>query len=177
MPRQPPETRRWAAEPTWLLAARGDIGLREIPGAPTAPRIEQWLQQLRAWWRDDETPWCGVAVAAWMLAAGVGPVPHLFMRARAWASWGQPLAYPAHACIVVLERSGGGHVGLLVGEDAAGNLLILGGNQAEPGSTGAVNVRAFPRRRVLAYRWPPGRELPGQFELARGEAPPSTGEA
>jgi hypothetical protein len=59
-----------------------------------------------------------------------------------------------------------------VGEDAAGNLLILGGNQGD-----AVNVRAFPRARVLAYRWPPGRDLPRFVELARGSAAATTGEA
>lgn len=163
---------RTQAEPTWLAAARDDIGLREIPGAPTAPKIAGWLAKLGAWWRDDETPWCGVAVAAWMQAAGIGPLPRHWMRARAWAEWGQPLAYPAHGCVVVFARQGGGHVGLLVGEDAAGNLLILGGNQGD-----AVNVRAFPRARVLAYRWPPGRDLPGQLELARGSAAATTGEA
>lgn len=163
---------RTQAEPTWLAAARADIGLREIPGAPTAPKIAGWLKQLRAWWSDDETPWCGVAVAAWMQAAGIGPLPRHWMRARAWAEWGQPLAYPAHGCVVVFARQGGGHVGLLVGEDAAGNLLILGGNQGD-----AVNVRAFPRARVLAYRWPPGRDLPGQLKLARGSAAATTGEA
>ena len=159
------------AEPVWLVSARNDIGLREIPGAPTAPRIQRWLVDLRAWWRDDETPWCGVAVAAWMRSASVA-LPRFWMRARAWADWGQPLDRPAHGCVVVFARQGGGHVGLVVGEDAAGNLLVLGGNQGN-----AVNVRAFPRARVLAYRWPPGRDLPRFMELAQGSAAATTGEA
>lgn len=79
---------------------------------------------------------------------------------------------PAHGCVVVFARQGGGHVGLLVGEDTAGNLLILGGNQGN-----AVNIRAFPRDRVLAYRWPPGKEMPRAMHLARGAAPQTTGEA
>lgn len=161
-----------AAEPAWLIEARRHDGLREIPGAPTAPTIARWLVQLGAWWRDDATPWCGVAVAAWMQAAGIGPLPKFWMRARAWADWGQALERPAHGCVVVFERQGGGHVGLVVGEDAAGNLLVLGGNQGD-----AVNVRAFQRSRVLAYRWPPGRDLPGSVQLARGSAAATTGEA
>jgi len=161
-----------AAEPTWLQEARRHVGLREIPGAPTAPAISRWLQQLGAWWRDDETPWCGVAVAAWMQAAGVGPLPKFWMRARAWADWGQPLEGPAHGCVAVFARQGGGHVGLVVGRDRADNLLVLGGNQGD-----AVNVRAFPLDRVLAYRWPPGQPLPMLAELARGEAAVSTSEA
>src|SRR5687768_1344129 len=50
----------------WLDIARRDLGLAEVPGAETAPKIKQWLADLGAWWRDDETPWCGVAVGAWM---------------------------------------------------------------------------------------------------------------
>ena len=160
------------AEPAWLVEARRHIGLRELPGAPTAPAIARWLQQLGAWWRDDETPWCGTAVAAWMQAVGVGPLPKFWMRAKAWAEWGQGLGAPAPGCVVVFERQGGGHVGLVVGEDAAGNLLVLGGNQGD-----AVNVRAFPRARALAYRWPPGRDLPGAGSLTRGSAAATTGEA
>lgn len=38
------------SEPAWLKAARADIGLREIPGAPTEPRIAAWLKKLGAWW-------------------------------------------------------------------------------------------------------------------------------
>jgi uncharacterized protein (TIGR02594 family) len=161
-----------STDPTWLAEARAHVGLREIPGAPTAPTIAAWLQRLGAWWRDDETPWCGVAVAAWMQGAGIGPLPKFWMRAKAWAEWGQRLSYPAHGCVVVFERLGGGHVGLVVGEDSAGNLLVLGGNQGD-----AVNVRAFPRGRVLAYRWPPGRDMPPYMQLARGTAAATTGEA
>lgn len=160
------------AEPAWLAEARRHVGLREVPGAPTAPTIARWLQRLGAWWRDDETPWCGVAVAAWMQAADVGPLPKFWMRARAWADWGLPLERPAHGCVVVFERQGGGHVGLLVGEDMAGNLLVLGGNQGD-----AVSVRAFPRARVLAYRWPPGGALPAFGQLALGSAAATASEA
>lgn len=160
------------SDPAWVVEARKDIGLRELPGAPTAPRIQRWLSDLGAWWRDDETPWCGAAVAAWMRAACVGPLPRFWMRAQAWADWGQPLAVPAHGCVVVFSRNGGGHVGLVVGRDAQGRLLVLGGNQGD-----AVNVRAFGQDRVLAYRWPPGQPLPALAELARGEAAVSSRES
>jgi uncharacterized protein (TIGR02594 family) len=160
------------SDPAWLAAARQDVGLRELPGAPTAPAIARWLQSLGAWWRDDETPWCGVAVAAWMQAAGVSPLPKFWMRAKAWADWGLALPEPAHGCVVVFERAGGGHVGLVVGEGAGGTLLVLGGNQGD-----AVNVRSFPRERVLGYRWPPGQPLPTAWRLAQGTAAATTGEA
>jgi uncharacterized protein (TIGR02594 family) len=160
-----------SADPPWLAAARRDIGLRELPGAPTAPRIARWLQDLGAWWRDDETPWCGTAVAAWMRAAD-RPIPKAWYRARAWAEWGQAIAAPLPGCVVVLARQGGGHVGLVVGRNAAGWLLVLGGNQGN-----AVNVAAFDPSRVLAYRWPPGVQIPPPTKLALGTAAASTSEA
>jgi len=159
------------AERPWVAAARKDIGLRELPGAPTAPKIAGWLAGLGAWWRDDETPWCGVAVAAWMKAAGFEPPKHWY-RAQAWAAWGEELDRPVQGCVAVFKRKGGGHVGFLVGEDAGGRLLVLGGNQ---GNT--VSIAAFPRDRAIAYRWPPGAAFPGYTQLARGTSAASTSEA
>lgn len=140
-----------ATEPAWLGLARKDIGLREIPGAPTAPRIATWLRMLKAWWGDDETPWCGVAVAAWMTDAGIKP-PSAWYRAKAWAEWGTRLVNPVPGAVVVFEREGGGHVGLVVGQDQRGRLLVLGGNQGNQ-----VCIAPFDRARVLAYRWPAGQ--------------------
>lgn len=129
------------------------------------------LEKLGAKWLLGQ-PWCGGAVAAWMQAAGCS-IPTHWYRARAWADWGVPLDRPAHGCVVVFARTGGGHVGLVVGEDNAGRLAVLGGNQGD-----AVNIRSFDRSRVLAYRWPPGRELPRFTEqLAQASAPQTTGEA
>lgn len=138
----------------WLAEARQHIGLREIPGAPTAPTIQRWLSTLGAWWTDDETPWCGVAVAAWMQSADIKPPPNWF-RARAWLDFGMPLIDPVVGCVVVFGREGGGHVGLVTGVDQRGRLLVLGGNQGN-----AVSEAPFERERVLGYRWPPN-----QFDL------------
>ena len=157
-------------EPSWLAAARADIGQRETLGPNDSPWIRRMLEKLGSSWLLGQ-PWCGGAVAAWMKAAGC-EIPQHWYRARAWSDWGQPLDRPANGCVVTFSRSGGGHVGLVVGEDAAGNLLVLGGNQGD-----AVNIRAFQRARVLAYRWPPGRDLPRYMELAKASALATTGEA
>lgn len=162
------------SEPTWLQAARGDVGLREIPGAPTAPKIAAWLQKLGAWWRDDETPWCGTAVAAWMQAAGVPPAKNWF-RARAWLEWGAAVAAPAVGAVVVFEREGGGHVGLVVGRDQRGRLLVLGGNQGN-----AVSIAPFDPARVLGYRWPAAHMAlyrAGPLPVMASNAAASTNEA
>lgn len=142
-------------EPLWLVAARGYIGVREIPGAPTAPTITRWLQQLQAWWQDDETPWCGTFVAACMRDAAISPLPKFWMRAKDWLNWGQELSGPCVGAVVVFEREGGGHVGFVVGRDTQGRLLVLGGNQGDQ-----VKVSPFIAARAVGYRWPTGINHP-----------------
>lgn len=164
----------WSVDaPRWVQYAAEDIDLMEIPGPATAPKIREWLRMLGAWWTDDETPWCGVAMGAWMRAAGINP-PKAFYRAKAWADgWGTLLDRPIPGCVVVFDRKGGGHVGLLVGVSEGGALQILGGNQAN-----AVNVREFPMSRNPRFIWPPGEPVPAGHSWAwAGSAGASTTEA
>lgn len=137
-------------EPKWLQEARKLIGLREIKGPNHAPEILQmWRDIKRSGIKDDETPWCAAFVGAMLERAGIRS--SRFESARSYLTWGDQLVEPIVGCVVVFSRDGGGHVGFCVGQDASGNLLILGGNQAD-----AVNIRAFPRTRVTGYRWPSG---------------------
>ena len=148
------EEQSMSTEPAYLTAARRDIGLREIKGPKHAGRIVRMLQGLGAWWRDDETPWCGVAMAAWMSEAGYAYPTHYY-RALAWAEWGRPLLGPWQGAVAVLTRTGGGHVGIVTGVTANGRRVrLLGGNQND-----AVNEAWFPIERVTAFRAPPGVEL------------------
>jgi uncharacterized protein (TIGR02594 family) len=136
-------------EPIWLSRARQDVGVGETPGKATTPTIRRWLIELGAWWQDDETPWCGVACATWMRDCGI-EVPKHYYRARAWMDWGKP-ARQTLGAVVVFERGGAGHVGLLVGADVLNRLMVLGGNQGN-----RVSIAPFDASRVLAYRWPAG---------------------
>lgn len=136
-------------EPSWIIVARRLLGTTEIPGARHNQTIIGWLDNLKAWWRDDETPWCGVFVAECMRQAGYSPPKH-WMRARAWADWGIPIPAPAYGCVAVFARTGGGgHVGFVVGVDTAGRLMVLGGNQGNK-----VSIAPFNTDRVIAYRMP-----------------------
>lgn len=135
-------------QPAWLAEARRHDGAKEVPGPKHSLLILGWLKALGAWWSDDETPWCGVFVAHCMRLAGQ-PLPKHWYRAKDWLNWGESLVQPCLGCVVVFGREGGGHVGFVVGSDAQGRVLCLGGNQGN-----AVNVRAFERSRVLGYRWP-----------------------
>lgn len=138
----------------WLDQAQAFIGLREIKGPQHATDILKfWKDIKRGGIKDDETPWCAAFVGAMLERAGVQSTR--YESARSYETWGVKLAKPVRGCVVVFTRDGGGHVGFVVGQDKAGNLLVLGGNQSD-----AVNVRAFPRGRVTAYRWPAGVPIP-----------------
>lgn len=134
----------------WLAVASGYVGLAEIPGRDTAPVIARWLRDLRAWWSDDETPWCGTFVAACLTEAGLREsLPKHWYRAKAWLEAGYPLVRPSPGAIAVFDRKGGGHVGFIVGRDPGGRLLILGGNQGN-----RVSIAPFDPSRLLGFRWP-----------------------
>jgi uncharacterized protein (TIGR02594 family) len=142
-----------APEPKWLIEARSKIGQREIPGPKHNAWIaSSWKRLGAGWFTDDETPWCGLFVAHCIEAAGL-PFPKMFPRAIAWADWGKACP-PAVGAVVVFKRSGGGHVGFLVGESPA-NYYVLGGNQSN-----AVNIMPLAKNRAVAIRWPTQLGLP-----------------
>lgn len=146
--------------PLWLAEAAKHIGKKEVPG----PGFNPWIKNLwlglkgGAWyWNtlgkgdDSLLPWCGAFMAAVMKACGI-PYPERYASAKAWADWGKRLAVPVLGCVVVFTRVGGGHVGIVVGIDKLGRLLVLGGNQKD-----MVRIDPFDRPRVFAYVWPPGQ--------------------
>lgn len=135
-------------DPCWLTEARRHLGVREVPGVGNSPVIQRWLRTLRAWWSDDATPWCGVFVGYCLRECGCDP-PASWYRARAYLDWGHVMPVPAVGAVAVFERSGGGHVGFVVGKTPANRLAVLGGNQKD-----RVSIASFPRERVLGYRWP-----------------------
>ena len=132
----------------WIAEARKYIGQREIKGASHNTLILSWLDKLKAWWKNDEEPWCGV-FAAQCLSSSNREIPKNWYRAKEYLNCGTALSTPAYGCIVVFSRTGGGHVGFVVGKDKYENLMVLGGNQGD-----AVSIQAFSISRVAGYRWP-----------------------
>lgn len=144
-------------ELNWIAEARKHIGIRENTSKtahnPTLlamlDRMGEFSNESRAWWQDDETPWCGLFVGFCLGVSGRFVVKEWF-RARAWeSSQMTKLDRPAYGCIVTFTREGGGHVGFVVGEDARGNIMVLGGNQSN-----AVSIVPFAKTRVTGYYWP-----------------------
>jgi len=156
----------------WMTEARRHIALREIPGAANNPVIMGWADRLGARvlgikYDQDATPWCGLFAAWCVHQAGLRP-PGISIRAKAWADWGDDVGTvatrPPLGSVAVFGRDGGGHVGFVESVNRDGSLNILGGNQGD-----AVNVRRFPRARLIALRWPKG--------VARGPVAPWAADA
>lgn len=145
-------------DPIWLTEARKYIGLQEIVGPKHNSTILNWWAYISQPYKDDETPWCAGFVGAVLKASG-----YPFLKtawARSYADYGVKLTKPAYGAVVVFKRDSGGHVGFVVGKDAKGNLMVLGGNQAN-----GVNIKPFSTARVIAYRWPGVYPYPERFKL------------
>lgn len=101
-------------------------------------------------------------------------------RAKAWANAGlTKLAKPAYGCIAVKSRQGGGHVFFVVGKNAKGQILGLGGNQ---GNT--VSIVPFNPADIDGYYWPsklvdgkpvPSSPSPERYNLTNAVATASQG--
>jgi uncharacterized protein (TIGR02594 family) len=71
--------------------------------------------------------------------------------AQSFASYGQRVSGPQIGAIAVMSRRGGGHVGVVSGIDAAGNPILVSGNNGN-----RVREASYPRGRIYAYVMPTG---------------------
>jgi uncharacterized protein (TIGR02594 family) len=69
--------------------------------------------------------------------------------ARSFASYGQRVSGPEIGAIAVMGRRGGGHVGVVSGIDAAGNPIVVSGNNGN-----RVREAPISRGRIYAYVMP-----------------------
>ncbi len=69
--------------------------------------------------------------------------------ARSFASYGQRVTGPQVGAIAVMSRRGGGHVGVVSGLDAKGNVIVISGNHGH-----RVAESVYPRSRIYAYVLP-----------------------
>src|SRR5262245_3086515 len=153
--------------PGWLNVMRSLNGTKEIAGPEANPVITgmadeiarrypdmQWYCELPSW-DSDETAWCGLSAAYCCAVSGVGapfaqkPAPDTdrWGWALAWADdeqFGTVLDQPRLGCIVVMQRSGGGHVTFYESTSGA-NYMCRGGNQSN-----SVNLSAYPKSGVVA---------------------------
>lgn len=153
--------------PKWLDHAFRYRGLREVPGKKHNPTIIKWLKSLKAWWSEDETPWCGTFIAHCMREAGFPIIQHWY-RAKAWMTYGTATSLTdiPFGAICVKGRQGGGHVFFAVAKSPDGSIIYgLGGNQSN-----CVNIASFKRSDILAARWPQSVLQPKPLPVASSAA-------
>lgn len=151
-------------EPPWLAWGRAQKGIHERRNAST---VLSWLQEFASWVKSSSTAWCG-AFMGMAIAQTLEdePIPSNPLGARNWLKFGRGMEEPAPGAIAVFWRVSPsdwrGHVGIVVGQDQRGNLMILGGNQGD-----TVNIRPFARNRILGFRWPHAYPMPDKRGLPR----------
>lgn len=89
------------------------------------------------------TLWCGAFMDLVLRKTGHAGGGNL---AKAYASYGQRVSGPQVGAIAVMNRKGGGHVGVVSGIDANGNPIIISGNHNR-----TVAESVYPRQRITAY--------------------------
>lgn len=136
--------------PPWLLVARREVGVKEVPGPGSHPRILQYFRATRYRAKDDAIPWCSAFICFCLETTGVSSTRSA--RAADFATWGEPCDFVPGAVVVFSkadpDAGGSGHVAFCVGIEGD-QVLALGGNQ-----NNAVNVAKRPLSRVVACRWP-----------------------
>lgn len=157
-------------EPLYLTEARKNIGLKELTGNNDHPLLLSWWIKLNVKYLYKKA-WCGLFIAHCMQATG-NPIPKNWYRAKSWLDWGIKSDTPKLGCIVVFSRTGGGHVGFVVGKDNSGRLLVLGGNQSNQ-----VSIAPFDISRVEGYRVPADFALYATLPIITSQAASSDNEA
>jgi len=143
----------------WLEEAQRLMGTTEIKGSRSNPVILSWVANLVqrgidsiAWYRNDDTPWCGLFMGQVIAVTLPKEViqPDL-LRARSWLNFGYRVN-PCMGSVLVFwrgsRRGSSGHVGIYVGEDS-NYYFVIGGNQSN-----TVNIMKIRKTRLLAARWP-----------------------
>jgi len=134
---------------SWVDVAVDELGVKEIRGGGSNPRVEQYHDSVGIAWAKDDVPWCGSFVGFVLLKAGY-KIPAKAYRALSWKSWGKSSHRPILGSIAVKSRKGGGHVTIVVGISKDGKYIYcLGGNQND-----AVNIKRYRVSAFLDFRVP-----------------------
>lgn len=135
---------------SWIAELDAVLGWHETRDRD---RLSKWLRSDGKTLGDpSKLPWCGDAMdTALHLAAPKEPRPGDLGVNPYWAlNWtllGVACA-PCYGAIAAFKRPSGGHVGVLVGQDAT-HYLVLGGNQGD-----TVSRVWIEKSRCVATRWP-----------------------
>lgn len=150
--------------PPWIEVAKSLIGTAECAGSENNPKIIAWAKtiggDIENSYVADSIPWCGLYTTHCFVDSGIKPVEGS-LWALNWARFGTKLKEPCFGCVMSFQRTGGGHVGFYMSEDAT-HYHILGGNQSD-----AVNITRVAKSQFVSANWPKGYEkfmTPGRIK-------------
>jgi uncharacterized protein (TIGR02594 family) len=130
----------------WLNYAQGELGQIEMNPGDNSSIIS--YHATTGGFKNDETAWCSSFVNWSLTQAGVRGTNSA--RAYSWKTWGQTLPRPAYGSIAIANFS---HVGFVAGVNSAGRIILLGGNQGQPG---AVTLSPINPNSIIQYVYPSG---------------------
>lgn len=155
-----PEKYKWLENigvlPKLIAAAIQYLGVREIPGPKSNPVIIDMAKGLGLGkiYTNDDTEWCALFINHLMRIVGK-PLMDIkgnlynYLRSLYLLNWGEEVKIE-DAClgdVVILKRTGGGHVFLLIAFTPGGNPVGIGGNQSNK-----VSIAEFDKSRIVGIR-------------------------
>lgn len=133
--------------PNWIKTAMKEIGVKEIHGKEHNERVLEY-HEVSGGFTTDEVPWCASYVNWVMLQHGYDTVKYP-ARAKSWLHFGKTSIVPIVGSIAVKSRTGGGHVGFVIGQNTDGDIYVLGGNQNDE-----VNIKLYKKEVFIDFRVP-----------------------
>lgn len=149
-----------ASAPAWLIAARKEIGTRELP-ENRGPAIRRYIALAHC--GAEGEPWCAIFANAMLELSGLpgtrSPGSQSFRNDPNFIQ----LPGPAEGALTVYWRisktSGLGHVGFYEGEDSHGFINTLGGNESDMVREELLNPRGATFG-LHGFFWPKSVPLP-----------------
>lgn len=146
-------SRHYVSVPRYYLIALGELGVREVPGAASNPRINEYAASTTLKATSDEVPWCS-SFANWCVVRA-GLVGTQSAAAKSWITWGVDVGLDSKRWsigdVMVFARDGGNHVAFFQGYTQpiapVPNPAVIGGNQ-----NNAVSVAFRQGHDLLAVR-------------------------
>jgi uncharacterized protein (TIGR02594 family) len=128
-------------------------GIKETPGSKSNPVIVNWAKEtqnkLDNWYNNDATPWCSLFMLV-VAHRAIKDTTGIDLTALSWTKFGKKINSNEASLgdVLVFKRTGGGHVGLYVGEDKT-HYYVLGGNQSN-----MVNIAKLAKNRLFSVQRP-----------------------
>lgn len=136
----------------------GKLNTNEIAGPKSNPEILKFAATagVSNIYKSDETAWCAVVMTAICITANkeVPFTSYDRLRAKSFLNFGVAVKEPVLGDVLVFTRTGGGHVGMYVGEDKD-CYHVVGGNQSNQ-----FNVTRIAKNRLSGARRPKYNVMP-----------------